>query len=203
MQIKNKFYRQCLRTIALTGVSLVPFLSFLVNASTVIAQMSPEISAEYKKHLAAQTWPEMYKKLALMDNPYKASFKALKKKLKQEAEPGQRRRLMTDEESIMAAKKKRFDYCQASIDFFVSFAKRAHTLSKVEQNPLTKEQLMSGNGVDYPFTKVQKNDGNLRPAQIALELGWKYQGKAEQYAEGFLGTCLAIPLELYFKEDKR
>ncbi len=203
MQINNKIYRQCVSAITLTGVILVSFLSFQVNATTVTADMNPEITAEYKKQLAAQTWPEMYKKLAWMDNPYKVTYKAMKKRLKKEAEPGQRRRLMTNEESTMAAKKKRFDYCQASIEFFVSFAERANTLSKVEQNPLSKDKLMTGNGVDYPFTKAQKNDGNFRPAQIALELGWKYQGKAEQYAESFLATCLAIPLELYYKEDKR
>ncbi len=203
MQIINKIYRKCLSATPFTITSMVTLLCFQVNASSVVASMSPEITAEYNKQLAAQTWPETYKKLAFMDNPYKATYKAMKKKLKQEAEPGQRRRLMTNEESIMAAKKKRFDYCQASVDFFISFAKRANTLSKVEQNPLTKDELMTGNGVDYPFTKAQKNNGSFRPAQIALELGWKYQGKAEQYAEGFLGTCLAIPLELYFQEDKR
>jgi len=42
----------------------------------------------------------------------------------------------------------------------------------------------------------------LRPAQIALSLGWKYQGKGETYAELFLATCLAIPVDLYYQKDK-
>lgn len=199
MQIKKNTPCQHLRTVAFIGLSLLSLLSLNAKANSVTAQMSPEITAEYKKLLAAQTWPKMYKKLAFMDNPYKAAFKKMKKALKKEAPEGKRRRLMTEEESIMAAKKKRFDYCQASVDFFVSFAARAYTLSRVEQNPLSEEKLMSGNGVDYPFTKEQKNNGTYRPAQIALELGWKYQGKGEQYAESFLATCLAIPVSLYAK----
>ncbi len=195
----NNIYKLGMRTIAITLVSL---FSFIAKANSITAEMSPEITAEYKKLLTEQTWPETYKKLAFMDNPYKVTYKAMKKNLKKESAPGQRRRLMTHEESTMAAKKKRFDYCQGSIDFFVSFAKRANTLSKVEHNPLSKEKLMSGNGIDYPFTEAQKNSGNFRPAQIALELGWKHQGSGEQYAETFLATCLAIPLELYFKKDK-
>jgi len=202
MQINKKTYWQCLRTLAVTGFSLISFFSVLANASSITADMSPEITAEYKKLLALQDWPKTYKKLAFMDNPYKVSYKTMKKALKKEAPPGKRRRLMTAEESTMAAKKKRFDYCQGSIDFFINFAERANTLSKVEQNPLSKDKLMSGNGVDYPFTKKQTKNGDFRPAQIALELGWKYQGKGEQYAEAFLATCLAIPLDLYFKEDK-
>jgi hypothetical protein len=203
MQMIKNTRRQRLRTAAFLAISLLPLFSLIAKANSVTAQMSPEIIAEYKKHLAAQTWPKTYKKLAFMDNPYKAAYKKMKKSLKKEAPEGQRRRLMTADESTMAAKKKRFDYCQASVDFFVSFAARAYTLSRVEQNPLSEEKLMSGNGVDYPFTKEQKNNGNFRPAQIALDLGWKYQGKGEQYAESFLATCLAIPLELYYKEDKR
>ena len=203
MQMNKIFNWQRNRVIALIGFSLISLFSFTANANSITADMSPEITAQFKKLLAAQTWPKMYKKLAFMDNPYKVTYKKMKKSLKKEAPEGQRRRLMTLEESTMAAKKKRFDYCQASIDFFVSFAARAYTLSRVEQNPLSEEKLMSGNGVDYPFTKEQKNNGNFRPAQIALELGWKYQGKGEQYAEAFLATCLEIPVSLYFKEDKR
>jgi hypothetical protein len=61
---------------------------------------------------------------------------------------------------------------------------------------------MQGNGVQYPFTKEETNNPNLRPAQIALSLGWKYQGKSETYAELFLATCLAIPVDLYYQKDK-
>jgi hypothetical protein len=200
---KNKYpHSQLLRTIAFVGMSFIASFSFVVKANTITLEMSPEVTAEYKKQLALQIWPEVYKKLSFMDNPYKVFYKAMKKSLKKDAAPGQIRRLMTIEESTMAAKKKRFDYCQASIDFFVSFSQRAKALSKAEYNPLSKEQLMSGNGVDYPFTKVQKNDGNFRPAQIALDLGWKYRGKGKQHAETFLTNCLAIPVDLYYKEDK-
>ena len=121
MQIKKKTYWQYIRTIAFTGVSLVTCFSSMANAIEITAEMSPEVTAEYNKQLASQTWPEMHTKLALMDNPYATFYKVIRKKLKAEAEPDQKRRLMTDEESIVAAKKKRFDYCQASVPFFVSF----------------------------------------------------------------------------------
>ena len=202
MQMKKKTYWQYIRTIAFTGVSISALFSPMANAIEITAEMSPEVTAEFNKRLALQTWPEMHTKLALMDNPYATFYKVIRKKLKAEAEPGQNRRLMTDEESIVTAKKKRFDYCQASLPFFVSFAKRADNLSTLEDNPLTKAQLMKGNGIKYPFTEEQTNNANFRPAQIALSLGWKYQGKGEQYAEEFLATCLAIPLNLYVTKDK-
>jgi len=170
-----------------------------VSAVTITAEMSPEISAEYDKQLALQDWPQMHTKLALMDNPYKKIAKKIKKQLKSEAPEGKRRREKTDEESMTMAKKKRFDYCQASVEFFVSFSERAHSLSKLEDNPLSKDKLMTGNGVKYPFTKEEKNNAATRPAQIALDLGWKYQGKGPMYAETFLATCLEIPVALYSK----
>ena len=202
MQLNKKTYWQYIRAIAFTGLSLVTCFSFMANAIEITAEMSPEVTAEFNKQLALQTWPEKHTKLALMDNPYATFYKIIKKTLIAEAEPGHKRRLMTDEESIVAAKKKRFDYCQASVPFFVSFAKRADNLSTLEDNPLTKDQLMHGNGVNYPFTEEQSNNANFRPAQIALTLGWKYQGKGKKYAEEFLATCLAIPLNLYATKDK-
>ena len=202
MQMKKKTYWQHIRAIAFTGVSIAVLFSPIANAIAITTDMSPEITAEFNKQLALQTWPEMHTKLALMDNPYATFYKDIRKKLKAEAEPGQKRRLMTDDESMLAAKKKRFDYCQASVPFFVSFAKRADNLSTLEDNPLTKDQLMKGNGIKYPFTEEQTNNANFRPAQIALTLGWKYQGKGEKYAEEFLATCLAIPVSLYYSEDK-
>jgi len=202
MQKYKEISGHLIRAIAFAGLSLVTLFSAMANAISITAEMSTEIAAEYQKQLAKQDWPATHTKLALMDNPYKKSYKVIKKRVKKEAPQGQRRRLMTEEESMLMAKKKRFDYCQASVSFFVDFAERAHTLSTVEQNPLTEDALMKGNGVNYPFTKEQTNNANFRPTQIALTLGWKYRGKGKQYAEAFLATCLAIPVGLYYKEDK-
>ena len=202
MQKKHKNYRRHCPIIVFFGLNVLTFLSFMVHSATITAEMSTDVVAEYKKQLNAQPWPEMHKKLGLMDNPYKIFYKKIKKTIKKEAPEGQRRRLMTHDESVIMAKKKRFDYCQASVPFFIDFAARAHTLSKLENNPLTEDQLMQGNGVTYPFTEEEKNDPSLRPAQIALSMGWKHQGKGETYAELFLATCLAIPVDLYYQEDK-
>jgi len=191
-----------LRALAFTGLLITIMFSSMASAITVTAEMSPEITAEYKKMLALQNWPETHTKLAFMVNPYAKVYKATRKLLKKEAPEGKRKRLMTHEESVMKAKKTRFDHCQAAVTFFVDFAKRAKTLSNVEQSPLTEDDLMAGNGVKYPFTKEETNSGTFRPTQLALTLGWKYQGKGPQYAEAFLATCLAIPVELYYKEDK-
>jgi hypothetical protein len=199
MQKYKKTSVRVISAIAFIGLSIVTLFSAMASAVSITAEMSPEIVTEYNKQLASQTWPETHTKLALMDNPYKKSYKIIKKRLKNEAPEGQRQRLMTEEESMIMAKKKRFDYCQASVSFFVDFAERAHTLSTVEQNPLTEDALMKGNGVKYPFTKEQTNNANFRPTQIALTLGWKYRGKGKQYAEAFLATCLAIPVALYYK----
>jgi len=194
------FFGNTLTFIRLSLLTLVSIMSSAsVSAITITAEMSPEISAEYDKQLALQDWPQMHTKLALMDNPYKKIAKKIKKQLKSEAPEGKRRRETTDEESMTMAKKKRFDYCQASVEFFVSFSERAHSLSKLEDNPLSKDKLMTGNGVKYPFTKEEKNNAATRPAQIALDLGWKYQGKGPMYAETFLATCLEIPVALYSK----
>jgi len=194
------FFGNTLTFIRLSLLTLVSIMSSAsVSAVTITAEMSPEISAEYDKQLALQDWPQMHTKLALMDNPYKKIAKKIKKQLKSEAPEGKRRRATTDEESMTMAKKKRFDYCQASVEFFVSFSERAHSLSKLEDNPLSKDKLMTGNGVKYPFTKEEKNNAATRPAQIALDLGWKYQGKGPMYAETFLATCLEIPVALYSK----
>jgi hypothetical protein len=191
-----------MRAITLSGLSVLTLFSTMANAISITAEMRPEVTTEYKKQLALQDWPAIHTKLALMDNPYSKFYKIIRKKLKEEAPTGQRRRLMTKEESILTAKKTRFDYCQASVSFFVDFSERAQTLSTVERNPLSEDSLMEGNGVEYPFTKEQTNSANFRPTQIALTLGWKYKGRGKQYAEAFLATCLAIPVSLYYKEDK-
>jgi hypothetical protein len=191
-----------MRAITLSGLSVLTLFSTMANAISITAEMRPEVTTEYKKQLALQDWPAIHTKLALMDNPYSKFYKIIRKKLKEEAPTGQRRRLMTKAESMLTAKKTRFDYCQASVSFFVDFSERAQTLSTVERNPLSEDSLMQGNGVEYPFTKEQTNSANFRPTQIALTLGWKYKGRGKQYAEAFLATCLAIPVSLYYKEDK-
>ena len=201
MKTNQKTYWQYIRALAFTGVSVVTFFSFMANSMAITDEMSVEVTTEYNKQLALQTWPDMHTKLALMDNPYSIFYQTIKKSLKEQPTVGHKRRLMTHEESIIAAKKKRFDYCQASVPFFVDFAKRAYNLSTLENNPLTKDKLMQGNGVKYPFTKNETNNANFRPAQIALTLGWKYKGKGKQYAEAFLASCLVIPVSLYYKED--
>lgn len=190
-----------IRAITFSGLSILTLLGFSANAMTITSDMSPEVATEFTKQLALQNWPEMHTKLTLMDNPYAKFGKDIKKKLSEEATTGNQRRLMTHKESIVMAKKKRFDYCQASVNFFVSFAKHVHDLTTIEE-PVTKDKLMQGNGVKYPFTEQETNNPNTRPAQIALKLGWKYRGKGEEYAETFLKTCLAIPVDLYYKEDK-
>ncbi len=182
---------------AFAVLSMVTLFSAMANAISITAEMSAEIATEYQKQLAKQDWPATHTKLALMDNPYKKSYKVIKKRLKKEAPEGKRKRSMTDEERLIMAKKKRFDYCQASVEFFISFSERSFTLSRLENNPLTKDMLMAGNGVKYPFTEEETNNAGTRPAQIALDLGWKYQGKGPMYAETFLATCLAIPISLY------
>lgn len=197
-----KYGSQIIRAITFTVMSTVTLFSCMANAMTITSDMSPEVANEFNKQIALQTWPKMHTKLAFMNNPYSTFEKVIKQKVIAEAEVGQPRRLMSHEESIMLAKKKRFDYCQASVSFFVGFAERAHTLSTLEEQPLTKDKLMKGNGVKYPFTEAETNNANTRPAQIALTLGWKHQGKGENHAELFLKTCLAIPVSLYYKEDK-
>jgi hypothetical protein len=107
---------------------------------------------------------------------------------------------MTQEENTIKARFKRFKACQKKVKVFISFARHAQAFS----NELSKDKVMNGNvfGVDYPFTQKQTNDGNSRPSQIALELGWKYQGQGEAEVNTFFKKCLAIPLSLYYVEDK-
>ncbi|MEI6895774.1 MAG: hypothetical protein V5789_14350 [Colwellia sp.] len=202
MQTNKMFYWQLFHALTFTGLSAVALFSSIASAVTITAEMSSAVVAEYKQQLAAQTWPEMHTKLAFMDNPYKKFDRAIRIKLKAEAEPGQRKRLRTHEESILSAKKARFDHCQASVTFFVDFAKRTHTLTTVEQKPLSKETLMTGHGVVYPFTEAETNNGMTRPTQLALTLGWKYKGKGAEKAEEFLATCLALPTSLYYREGR-
>lgn len=194
----KKYYLRFIRVLGFTVLSIGTLISGTANSMAITADMSPEIASEYDKLLSLQNWPDLHKKLSFMDNPYKLVFNAMKKQLKAEAEPGQRKRPMTPEESLLAAKKKRFDFCQGTLPFFVDFAKRSHDLTTLE-TPRSKTELMSGNGIAYPFTEAETNNGNTRPGQLALTLGWKYKGKGEEHAEEFLATCLALPVTLYQK----
>lgn len=200
----NQINRKLLPLNALKIIAFSVFTLFTVTSysASITSDMSPEVAAAYEKELASQSWPAMHTKLALMDNPYKKFDRAIKKQMRKEAPEGKKKRLRTHEESILVAKKMRFDYCQASVTFFVDFTKRAFELSTIEDNPLSKAELMSGNGVAYPFTEAETASGKTRPTQLALQLGWEYQGKGEQYVEKFLATCLAVPVELYYVEDK-
>lgn len=191
-----------LRRITNTVLCVIGLFSINANAVSITDDMSPEVAAEFKIQLDAQSWPDMHTKLALMDNPYKKFDKSIRKKLKDEAPEGKRRRPRTHEESILSAKKKRFDYCQASVSFFVDFAQRTYTLTTVEQKPLSKDDLMKGHGVAYPFTQAETDSGKTRPTQMALTLGWKYKGKGEANVEQFLATCLALPVDMYYQEGK-
>lgn len=76
-------------------------------------------------------------------------------------------------------KRNQFGACQESIVIFVGFSKSAHTLSTIKY-PAAKEQIMTGDfaSVEYPFTE---EDGDSRPQQIALELGWNYRGNIEVF----------------------
>ena len=199
---KNHSKKSSLKVIIFTVFSILSLFTVSSHAMSITSDMSPEVATAYEKELASQSWPAMHTKLALMDNPYKKFDRAIKKALRKEAPEGKKKRLRTHEESILAAKKMRFDYCQASVTFFVDFTKRAFDLSTIEENPLSKDDLMTGNGVAYPFTEAETNSGKTRPTQLALKLGWEYKGKGEQQAEKFLATCLAIPVELYYTEDK-
>lgn len=199
---KTKSIFITIRTLAAVVFSALTLFSVSANAASITAEMSPEVKAAYEKSLAAQSWPEIHTKLAFMDNPYKKFDRALKKSLRKEAPEGKKRRLRTPEENTLVAKKMRFDYCQAAITFFVDFSQRAYDLTIVEDNPLTEDQLMAGNGIAYPFTDAEKNDGKTRPTQLALQLGWEYKGKGKVYAEHFLASCLAEPISLYYQEDK-
>jgi len=141
-----------------------------------------------------------------MKNPYVKFLKINKKKAVKEAELGRHRRLRTHDESIIRAKNIRFRTCQKTIVRYTGFASKAYVYSS-GKHPKTKDEIMKNNGIEYPFTAAQANDEISRPIQIALELGWKYkgkatEGKANRHIEEFFNACLAIPIKLYYSEDK-
>lgn len=206
----NIFNLRDIHFIAYTLFTMVTLFSASATASTakITSGMSAEVAAEFTKQLSlvnVQLFPKLSDQLSMVKNPYKKSYKVIKKKLKKEAEKGNRRRARTHNESIIKAKMRRFRECQEKIFLFVGFAGNAKTFSSGKQ-PLTKELSIKGNiyGVDYPFTQEQANSAAYRPSQIALELGWQYKGRenAEKHVETFFKTCLDIPISVYYVEDK-
>tara|TARA_R110000737_G_C14593891_1_gene488012 strand:- start:1032 stop:1736 length:705 start_codon:yes stop_codon:yes gene_type:complete len=190
------------RSFILSALSLVTLFSATSNASAITTSMSSDIANEFKKQFSLQKQANKSTKLALMNNPYQKALSVIDSKLSDEAENGQPRRLMTYDESIIKAKMNRFEACQGSVAIFIGFSKSAYALSTMKY-PATKEQIMTDNfaSVEYPFTVEDTNDGDTRPLQIALELGWNYRGNGEENVEVFFETCLAIPVSLYYWED--
>jgi hypothetical protein len=186
----------------LSGLGLVTLFTAMVNASEITTSMNSDIANEFKKQFNLQKSPSKSTKLSLMNNPYSKALSIINMKLSDEAEKGQPRRLMTSDESTLQAKNDRFGECQKTIVIFIGFSKSAYTLSTMKY-PATKEQIMTDNlaSVEYPFTVEDTNDGDTRPQQIALELGWNYRGNGEENVEVFFETCLAIPVSLYYWED--
>jgi len=182
-------------------------LSVTANATSITASMSPEVAAEFnkllKKTISSLPTTARSMNLAVMPSPYEKVISNIIDKRENEAIPGLSRRLMTYEEDIVFAKKDRFKACQGQVILFIAFAGNAYNFSN-GVGALPKKQIMSGRGVEYPFTEDERNDGDSRPTQIALELGWKYQGRdnAEAHLDDFLSTCLAIPIDLYYWKDE-
>ena len=202
----NRANLASIRSIVYTVLTLVMLFSAgtIASASPITASMSAEVAAEFTKQLNLQTSPSMSRKLIMMKNPYKKFLKVINKKVGDETNKGYEanygRRLMTHDESTLKAKFRRFKTCQRTIVYFMGFASKAKRFAR----EVSKEEVMEGNvfGVDYPFTQEQAKDDNMRPSQIALELGWQYQGQGEAHVETFLSTCLAIPIKLYYWPDK-
>ena len=184
--------------------SVMLSLSAVVSASTITASMSAEVAAEFNKQLNKQVFPKMSNRLSMMKNPYRKLLKDINKKIGDKADDGYdsnyHRRLMTHDESVIKAESRRFRSCQRTIVSFVGFSRHAKAFS----SELTKYKIMSGNtfGVDYPFSQEQSSDANIRPSQIALDLGWKYQGQGEEHVDVFFNNCLALPINMYYVEDK-
>ena len=190
------------RSFILSGLGLVTLFTAMTNASTITTKMSSAIANEFNEQFSLQKYPNKSKKLTFMDNPYNRALNVINTKLSDEAEKGHPRRLMTHDESMLKAKRNRFGACQENIVIFIGFSKSAHTLSTMKY-PATKEQIMTDNfaSVEYPFTEEDRKDGDTRPQQIALELGWNYRGNGEDNVENFFETCLAIPVSLYYWKD--
>ena len=167
--------------------------------TAILATMSAEVIEEFNSNYAEQPWPDTHKKLALMDNPYQKSYRKVMRKVKNQNKSRKKKLIITADDGVIASKKKRFDYCQSSIDLFVRFAERANRLSKSETNPLSKAQLMTGNGVFYPFKAGEAKKPKKRPIQMALDLGWEHQGEGPLYAGAYFAECLALPDTMFYK----
>jgi hypothetical protein len=201
--ITIKCYLNYRRVFFLGGFNFILLSSAIAaNASAITTGMNSDIANEFKKQFSLQKQANKSTKLALMNNPYQKILRVINGKLSDEAENGQPRRLMTHDESIIKAKMNRFEACQVSVAIFIGFSKSAQALSTMKY-PATKEQIMTDNfaSVEYPFTVEDTNDGDSRPEQVALELGWMYRGNGEENVELFFETCLAIPIDLYYWED--
>lgn len=202
----------------LRGISLVAFTVFnivtllsltfstsaMASTTAITVGMSSEVAAEFNKQLNKQVFPKMSSRLSMMKSPYRKFLKDTNKKIGDKADKeydsNHHRRLMTHDESVIKAESRRFRNCQRKIVLFIGFSSRA----KAFFSELTKEKIMKGNtfGVDYPFTQEQGNDAKYRPSQVALELGWQYQGQGEEQVEVFFKSCLATPISLYYEADK-
>lgn len=186
------------------SIMLSALFSSVASATEITAGMNMEVVSEFNKQLSATTYPEMSNKLIFMENPYGKSLTIINNKISDKSEKNfheqYQRRLMTHDESIIEAKSSRFDACQTEVVRFIAFAKHSAIFSS-GKDALTKDKIMKDNGVEYPFTVEEKNDGDLRPIQISLELGWQYKGQGEGNVEAFFKACLAIPIDLYYWED--
>ena len=201
-----------IQCVAFTVFNLVTLLSItfsasaMASATAITAGMSPEVAAEFTKQMGLQKLALKSSNLSLMTSPYFDLVTAINNKLNDATEDGfnptYQRRLMTHAESMIEAKDSRFAKCQNEINTFISFGHKAHYFSTGKMK-LPKDQIMKGNGViPYPFTQADKNSGNARPIQIAIELGWEYRGRHEENVETFFNRCLAIPINLYYWEDQ-
>ncbi|MEI6858652.1 MAG: hypothetical protein V5788_02485 [Shewanella sp.] len=191
-------------------LSAVFSLNAMANSTEITSSMSTEVAAEFNKQLSVLTYPLLSTKLLLMSNPYGGFISILNEdvgdKESPEYNPIYHRRLLTHDENLLKAKSKRFSICQNHIIIFMAFTIDANHFSTANY-PLSKEQVFSAKGIDYPFTQEQAEDDIMRPQQIALELGWKYQGDretgmAEKHVDTFFKACLEIPISLYYWEDK-
>lgn len=191
--------------------SLVFSASALANTTTITAGMNPAVADEFNvafnNQLKLQHSTFRSVNLAMMSNPYGKFMEEINEKIGDKTDeryhPDYQRRLMTRDENILSGKSARFGECQRVIVRFITLAKSAHyRVNNSHDMPPTKTQIMQGFGVEYPFIADEKNDGTTRPIQIALELGWQYQGQGEEHVDTFVKTCLDIPISLYYWEDK-
>ena len=206
----NRANLASIRSIVYTVLTLVMLISAGTIAGTakITAGMSAEVAAEFNKQLGIAPSPFTSIKLALMKNPYDKFSDIIDDKVSDKNSAGYQakyhRRLMTNDESIISAKQRRFSECQKPLAIFVPFVKKAHILSTADE-PFTKESIMEGYGIAYPLTAEEMKDGGDRATHIILEQGWKYRsgvkGEGEKHVETAFKACLDIPIALYYWQD--